>query len=427
MNHIAIAGVLIFVMPVLPHGADAQWVQGNSGTSERLTDVAMLDSGTAIAVGRERAILRTSDGGKTWFNLAAHLSYAMPWNSVSFHGQEGIAVGDNSAVMTTTNGGMNWMWRSLPAAGNCLSALCAGPGRMYVGDDSGRVFKSTDSGISWSAQKISALSIRNLFMYRGPTVWGSPIYALTPTSLCIETQQLPPVWQESTLTQFQGLGSEAFAGEFSDGGGPGFIAGVQGDFRAAPTILRLALSDTVWRNVSIGIGRDGTFSGVAAPSADMVYVCGSTGMLYKSTDGGDSWLDQTWPKKLGLNAINFVDERHGIAVGDSGLILYTSQGGTTGTGGKDKDVVPAGYRLEQNYPNPFNPTTTVGYALPVRARVTLTVFNPLGQQVTPLINGEVDAGYHEVRFDARGLSSGVYFYRMHAGDFVQTRKFLIQR
>lgn len=418
---------LVSILLVLAGSAEAQWLQGNSGTTERLTDVAMLDSVTAIAVGRDRSILRTSDGGRNWSNIVAHISFLMPWNSVSFYGGEGIVVGDNGGVVTTTDGGKSWMWRSLPASGNGLSALAAGPGRMYVGDDSGRVFKSTDSGISWSAQKISALPIRDLFMYRGPTVWGSPIYALTPTSLCIETQQPPPVWQESTLTQFQGLGSEAFAGEFSDGGGPGFIAGVQGDFRAAPTILRLALSDTVWRNVSIGIGRDGTFSGVAAPSADVVYVCGSTGMLYKSTDGGESWLDQTWPKTLSLNAVNFADEHHGIAVGDSGLILYTSQGGTTGAGGMDEDVVPAGYRLEQNYPNPFNPTTTVGYAVPFRARVNLTVFNALGQQVAQLINGEVEAGYHKVRVDARGLSSGVYFYRMQAGEFVQTRTFLIQR
>jgi len=201
----------------------------------------------------------------------------------------------------------------------------------------------------------------------------------------------------------------------------------RGDFRAAPTILRLALSDTVWRNVSTGIGRDGTFWGVAAPSADVIYVCGSTGMLYKSTNGGQSWLDQVWPTNLSLNAISFVDERHGIAVGDSGLILYTSQGGTTGAGSKDEDVVPAGYVLEQNFPNPFNPSTTLRYALPARTYANLTVFNALGQQVARLVSGYVDAGYHEVRFDAGGLSSGVYFYRMQAGNFVQTRKFLLQR
>ena len=427
MKCVSIAIGFVSIISNLVGSAEAQWLQGSSGTTERLTDVAMLDSVTAIAVGRDRSILRTSDGGRNWSNVAAPLSFVMPWNSVSFYGDEGVAVGDNGGVVTTSNGGKSWMWRSLPAPGNCLSALAAGPGRMYVGDDSGRVYKSSDSGTSWSAQKISARPIRNLFMYRGPTVWGSPVYALTPTSLSMETQQPPPVWQESVLTQFQGLGSEAFAGEFSNGGGPGFIAGVQGDFRAAPTILRLALSDTVWRNVSTGIGRDGTFWGVAAPSADVVYVCGSTGMLYKSTNGGQSWLDQVWPTNLSLNAISFVDERHGIAVGDSGLILYTSQGGTTGAGSKDEDVVPAGYVLEQNFPNPFNPSTTLRYALPARTYANLTVFNALGQQVARLVSGYVDAGYHEVRFDAGGLSSGVYFYRMQAGNFVQTRKFLLQR
>jgi hypothetical protein len=84
-------------------------------------------------------------------------------------------------------------------------------------------------------------------------------------------------------------------------------------------------------------------------------------------------------------------------------------------------------RLEQNYPNPFNPSTTIRYGLPNRSHVTLTVFNTLGQQVAQLVNAEMDAGYHEATFDAKGLASGVYFYRIKAGDFVQTRKLLLQK
>jgi len=85
------------------------------------------------------------------------------------------------------------------------------------------------------------------------------------------------------------------------------------------------------------------------------------------------------------------------------------------------------YELGQNYPNPFNPGTTIRYALPNSSHVTLTVFNTLGEQVALLQNGEREAGYHEVMFDASGLPSGVYFYRLTAGDFVQTKKLLVAK
>jgi hypothetical protein len=89
--------------------------------------------------------------------------------------------------------------------------------------------------------------------------------------------------------------------------------------------------------------------------------------------------------------------------------------------------LPGTFRLEQNYPNPFNPSTTIRYNLQAGAHVTLTVFNTLGQIVGTLMNGAQDAGYHEVRLDGSGLASGVYFYRIQAGSFVQTKKSILLR
>ena len=89
------------------------------------------------------------------------------------------------------------------------------------------------------------------------------------------------------------------------------------------------------------------------------------------------------------------------------------------------DPAPAvvkNFELGQNYPNPFNPSTVIRYALPSKARANLTVFNSLGQVVKELVNENEEAGYHEVRFDGTGLASGVYFYRLQAGSFVETKK-----
>jgi hypothetical protein len=88
---------------------------------------------------------------------------------------------------------------------------------------------------------------------------------------------------------------------------------------------------------------------------------------------------------------------------------------------------PAEFVLLQNYPNPFNPTTTITYDLPMRSRVTLKIFNVLGQEVATLIDGEVEMGRHELRWDASGLANGVYFYRLQAGGLVENKKMLLLR
>ncbi len=88
-------------------------------------------------------------------------------------------------------------------------------------------------------------------------------------------------------------------------------------------------------------------------------------------------------------------------------------------------VEPGRYVLFQGYPNPFNPTTTIRYQIPSASHVTLTVYNSIGQQVATLVDGEMAPGEHQVTFGGNDLASGVYFYTMKAGAFIQTRKLVL--
>ena len=86
---------------------------------------------------------------------------------------------------------------------------------------------------------------------------------------------------------------------------------------------------------------------------------------------------------------------------------------------------PEKVELSQNYPNPFNPSTQIQYALPEATDVTLEVFNSVGQKVMELVNGQKSAGYHTATFDASGLSSGLYLYKLTTPLFTQTKKMLL--
>lgn len=95
------------------------------------------------------------------------------------------------------------------------------------------------------------------------------------------------------------------------------------------------------------------------------------------------------------------------------------------TSKEDEPGLPKEFSLEQNYPNPFNPSTNIEFALPEQAVVSLKVYNLLGREISTLVSGRMNAGHHKVEFNASGLSTGLYFYRIQAGSFMQTKKMML--
>ncbi|GBD86793.1 hypothetical protein BMS3Abin03_00717 [bacterium BMS3Abin03] len=105
------------------------------------------------------------------------------------------------------------------------------------------------------------------------------------------------------------------------------------------------------------------------------------------------------------------------------LKVYSLSGAT---GVEDASgLIPSSFKLMQNYPNPFNPSTTISYSIPNSEKVSLKVFDVLGNEIAELVNGEKPAGYYEVNFDALNLSSGIYYYTIKAGSFVRSRKMIL--
>ena len=94
---------------------------------------------------------------------------------------------------------------------------------------------------------------------------------------------------------------------------------------------------------------------------------------------------------------------------------------------KENNIIKKSHVLHQNYPNPFNPSTTIGYSIPIESYVSLKVFDLLGREVIELVNGKKLKGHYEIEFNGGNLSSGIYYYRLHAGNFLETKKFVLMK
>jgi len=135
------------------------------------------------------------------------------------------------------------------------------------------------------------------------------------------------------------------------------------------------------------------------------------------------------------NANNiFVNTVGEVFIGKSSNTINQNQTGfwyvyqqSTITDVEDEELLPTAFKLEQNYPNPFNPSTKIKFAVPEKSNVLIKVYDILGSEVVTLVNQEMDTGWYENDFNAAGLSSGVYLFRMEAGKFISTKKMIYLR
>lgn len=142
------------------------------------------------------------------------------------------------------------------------------------------------------------------------------------------------------------------------------------------------------------------------------------------------WLGSTTTDANGIFAYDITDP----LVEAVSITASTSSMGTSSfayfqivTEVENEEKIPTEFSLYQNYPNPFNPSTTIKYSIPSSEFVTLKVFDVLGNEVAVLVDEFRPAGRYEATFDAGNLASGIYLYKLQAGDYIQTKKMILIR
>lgn len=168
------------------------------------------------------------------------------------------------------------------------------------------------------------------------------------------------------------------------------------------------------------------------PTPELGWAVGITGDIYymwgiiaNTTDGGETWSLQECPTDQWPLEVFFVNSEIGWVTAYSGVILKTNTGGLLAVEQDKIKNKPSNFFLSQNYPNPFNPSTKINFSIPQTRFVTLKIYDIIGKEISTLINEEKPAGNYEVEFNGSNLSSGVYFYKIKAGSFINTKKFVL--
>ncbi|MFA6439906.1 MAG: T9SS type A sorting domain-containing protein [Bacteriovoracaceae bacterium] len=404
---------------------------------------SVIRAGNYNLISNNLGIFRNTAGDSTWKKIFPQRGFVWGVNAVAadsagnIYGNLPMKTGATSwlfYIMKSTDGGTTWMYDT---AGQKALGLTSGTqqynlfvdqqGTLYLGgngvlyskkpeqhwivDTTGLGIKSDEfiadlslnnkKGITYLARRVGAFPTYSLAIYQrssNDSIWhrvNTSLLATTEGRIISDHEGNIIVrtlsgsykfWkynaeQWSEIPQPTGLGSNSFA-----------------------QVLAVDQSGVLW----------GVFFGNGINQG-----------VYYTSDNGVKW-NYAGLKGVGIKYLSTVnDTAYAVTIID-GVFGFTATLTPALVNGGQPQLALA-FQLFQNYPNPFNPTTTIHYHLPVKTFVTITVYDLLGREVATLVNEELRGGFYSVPFNASALSSGVYFYRMQAGYYTQTKKFILQK
>lgn len=392
---------------LMPGTYTQKWYRHPSYFWQRLYDVSTQKEGRVVVVGEHGTALTSIDSGRSWseHSIGVNLSF---FGVEALGGDSLIACGESGLMCMSTNFGTSWGQISLPTR-SAIHSVVSSPDGVLWASGNGVLLRSTDRGTTWGASiPDSTIDFRDIHPFS-----SQHSLAVGDSGRVFSTIDGGQNWLGTSVGTSATLSCiSSIAGRYV------WAAGDSGK------IIASSDSGKTWLQKASPVMVN--WKALYLEDSSRVFVAGEGGAIFFTPDGGAHWYRQYSADSHDLYALRFTDTSHGIAVGNGGTILLTGESGTV-TAVALPVCRPEAFRLEQNYPNPFNPTTVVSYQLPAVSDVRLIVYDLLGRDVAVLVNGKQVPGRYEVRFDASGLASGVYLYRLTAGGSVQTRKMLLVR
>jgi len=398
---------ILFVV-IIVCNIQAQWVQ-TGGLTNKIITTFLISNNNFFAVTNEGVYVST-DNGTNWIltGLQNNKITALAISGINIIAgttNDKLFI-SNGKVYISSDNGKNWSnTYTLPTM---ITSIVATDSNVFIGSNGAGIFHSTDYGLNWiefnnglsmltDASMVTALAISDTNIFIG--TYGSGVFR-SSISNAYWVLSSPPHRFINTLTVF----------------GTDIIAG------------------TSW-SVAISTDNGDSWKEENSPSninffamhKSNLFLVSSFSSIYISKDSANTWF----PINTGLPKPYWDPYARAFTVKGSYLfVALTNIGGIwrrplseviTTINSKGKQTKYSSL-LQQNYPNPFNPSTTISFSIQKSQIVELSVYDMLGKKVANLVNGYKQAGNYSVRFNASNLSSGVYIYKLKAGNFIKAKK-----
>jgi len=352
-----------------------------------------------------RYIYKTTNGGQTWLIQKEQIS--LPFYDLAIIDSNNVyaAGGDTefrSLIMKTTNGGNDWITLNSTFGKPITSISFINNNTGYLSGE-GYLIKTTNGGNTFIDCTPVSYSYKICFVNKDTGYVGgyTNIYKTTDGAVTWITQP------GFIVTAIYFLNSDTgFSAEYDN------------------VIKKTTNGGLMWSTKYIGTGGV-RIHDIKFLNNNIGYAVGDKGTILMSTNEGENWYLQPSPSDYRFSSISMVDNDISYIGGIGSVILCSTNGGNPVGIEQVENYIPTLFSISQNYPNPFNPVTHLEFGISDLGFVSLKVYDILGKEVKTLVKEIKPAGNYRVEFDGSNFASGVYFYRLESGDFVQTKRMVL--